>query len=500
MKRVLQLLFFLGLGLSFIFSAWYALHNDMTMPSDIGRDFLLFGEIATKKIILIGERSSGGLFHGPLWLYLNFPAYLIGNGNPLTVEWWWITMAFLILIPYFYIAKELFNKKVAYLFVLYISLFFSFHTRFLINPDGAMFCLPIFFFFFIKYLQTWNLKFLLALVFTAGIMIQFELVIGIPMLALSSIYLFFRIFRSNHKRHLLGFLIIFIPLASYFIFDLRHQFIITHSIFHFLSPSGGAPYDYLASFYQKIGMMLGKPEFIRTDPNFRNFIITLIFMVFWLIQVKNNKYRTIYFSFLYFYVGFFVLTFINKGNVLYFYNYPLFPFIALIFTSFLTSKYAKLFLVIFFICYLLNINSAYNDTIYSKQVIGKDQTSWQFLDTMAKTVFSGKEKGFGYFVYTPDIVAYSPKYALFYEQNQHKSLNASYLTKKPVTYITIEPPSKDNPYLSYTWWRNVRVTITNQPVQTIKFPNGYKIEKYLLSPGEVNIPFDHSLDPGLGFR
>ena len=353
MSKLFKALFWFGIASSFFFASWFVLNKDLNMTSDIARDFLLYGEIAAKKFVLIGPKSSvAGLFHGPLWLYLNFPAYFIGNGNPLVVGWWWVIMSFLVLIPYYFIAKELFGKSAAYLFIIFVAFFFSFHTMGLFNPDGVMFCLPIFFYFFIKYLNTWNIKFLIAHIFMAGILIQFELAIGIPLFILSAGFLFFRILFSNHKRHLLGLLTILIPLSTYIAFDLRHQFLLFHGVLRYLSPSSGdsVKYSYAFMLYDRARLLLSQVEFVRPDPNFQNLIIGLIFVLFMLLQIKDNQYRKIYFSFLYFYVGFYALTLINKGPILYFYMYPFFPLVFLSFHSFINSRIRYLFLVVFTIC------------------------------------------------------------------------------------------------------------------------------------------------------
>jgi hypothetical protein len=502
-KKIWGIVFFVLLGFSAFFASWSVLNKDLQFTSDIARDFLLFGEIATKKIILIGPKSSvAGLFHGPLWLYLNFPAYFLGNGNPIVVGWWWVIMSFLILIPFYFIAKKLFNRNAALLFVLFTALFFSFHTRDMFNPDGAMFCLPIFFFLFIQYLKTWNVRYLIAHIFVAGLIIQFELAIGIPLLILSVLFLTFRILRSKHKSHLLGFLTIFIPLSTYIAFDLRHQFLLTHGVLRYLSPSSGngQKYNYLFLFYDRFRLMLSQVEFIRPDPIYRNLVIAGFFIFFLVNQIKNNRYRMLYFSFLYFYIGFYALTFINRGPILYFYMYPFFPLVFLIFASFITSSYKKLFLAVFVVCYLFNFSAAISDTRATAGFIGKDQTSWKFLDNMAKTQFSVKDNHFGYFIYTPDVIAYAPKYALFYEQKLHPKIDATYSVKKPVTYMVVAPPSPDNPYISYKWWKENTINLKKAPVSVIYFPNGYEIEKYNLSNEEINLPYNHNYDPGLGFR
>lgn len=503
MNKILKVLFFILILLSFSFASWYVVNGDLTFSSDIARDFLLFGEITEKKFVLIGPKSSVmGLFHGPLWLYLNYPAYLIGNGNPLVVGVWWIILDAVFLVSVFFITKKLFDQTSAYFATTLIALYTSFHTATFFNPIGAMFTIPLFFFFFIRYLQTQKAKYLIAHVFTLGLIIQFEMAIGIPFTILSFLYLFVRIIRSENKKHLLFFFVLLIPLSNYLIFDLRHEFLLTNSVLRYISPQSGdsTKYNYLYMLYDRVHLMISQVEFVRPDPNFRNFIVTLIFLVFLAVQLKHNKYRQIYLSFLYFFVGFFILTFINKGPILYFYLIPQFPLVFMMFASFVTSRYKKLFIAIFLIVYLLNLQTAFTDAKAFEKTRGVSETSWKFLKQMSQKVFEGDEKEFGYFVYTPDIIGYGPKYALSYEKRLHNDKKVNYLTKNKVTYIVVAPPAIDNPYLSYKWWKEERIKITKDPEAVYTFPNGYLIEKYILTNEEVKVDFDRGVDPGLGFR
>jgi len=49
-------------------------------------------------------------------------------------------------------------------------------------------------------------------------------------------------------------------------------------------------------------------------------------------------------------------------------------------------------------------------------VIGKDIYSWKFLSGVAQDVFKQGEPQFGYFVYSPNVLAYEGKYAMAYAQ------------------------------------------------------------------------------------
>jgi len=71
---------------------------------DQARDYLLTQSIVqTHSLALIGTHSGlGGFFHGPLWLYMLAPVYILGKGNPFT-------------FTYFYIGLQLFTIFIAYL-------------------------------------------------------------------------------------------------------------------------------------------------------------------------------------------------------------------------------------------------------------------------------------------------------------------------------------------------------------------------------------------------
>jgi len=61
---------------------------------------------------------------------------------------------------------------------------------------------------------------------------------------------------------------------------------------------------------------------------------------------------------LYFFVGFFALSLLNRYNLLYFYVYPIFLLVFLIFSSFINSKYKYIFAIIFAFVYIANLTGA----------------------------------------------------------------------------------------------------------------------------------------------
>ncbi len=231
MTRIPTVLFLLFAGINIFFASWYVMHNDIRFFSDIARDFLLLKELDQKKIVFIGPHASGRLFHGPLWMYVNYPGYLLGHGNPVIVGWCWIFLIVLFLISGYFVAKELFDVFAAQLFVLMSSLYLVYDSNALFNPHGAMFLLPLWFLFFIRYIKTLSVKYLIVHVLLTGCLIQLQIAIGFPMLVLSFLYCIPLLFKKKKLNHLAAFLSIFIPLSTYIIFDVRHNFLFLHSAF-----------------------------------------------------------------------------------------------------------------------------------------------------------------------------------------------------------------------------------------------------------------------------
>jgi hypothetical protein len=499
MKHLLRILFFAVIVINLFFTSWYVLHNDISFTSDIARDFFLLREIQQKKFVLIGPNSSTGLFHGPLWSYLNTPAFLIGKGNPVIVGWFWILLIAAFLICCFYIAKSLFDKNTAYLFTLMMSIYMIFHAHSMFNPHGAMLLLPAFFLILIKYFQKKKLSYLITLFIIVGAIIQFQLAIGIPFLILSIIAVSYQIIRFKLWMHISAFLVIPVSISNFIFFDLRHNHLLYNLLSHYIvSPARDRP-DYFALIINRVSLAFSAVEFLRRDILSLNLFLFVLMLMLLLIQIKKNKYKLIYLSFLYFYFGFFILSLFNTGPILYFYFFPLFPLVFLIFSSLITNIFKKIFLLLFALIFILNIHTVFLDISDSKNIIGSDIYSWKFLSDSARIVYDGKEKTFGYFIYAPNTLAYEEKYAMLYTQNLYNK-QAYYFKKKPITYIIAAPPPSDNPYMQDEWWIKNKVKFNKKPETTITLTNGYKIERFVLTNDEININPDPLIDPGLSFR
>jgi len=143
MNIITRILLLLVTAICIYISGWYVFHGSIVFHTDIARDFLLIEDIVKNKpLTLIGPRSGGipGVFHGPLWLYLNVPAFVIGTGNPVTVGWFWMMLSIINLIVIFMTAQNLFRDQRISLFA--VTLVAATTTHFTISSDFQLRSIP----------------------------------------------------------------------------------------------------------------------------------------------------------------------------------------------------------------------------------------------------------------------------------------------------------------------------------------------------------------------
>ena len=218
MNKIIKLALLFFLLVNVIFAAWYLLHGDIFFNTDIARDFLILNDLQIKKFVLIGPRASGlnGFFHGPLWMYINFPVYFLSKGNPLAQGWFWIGLLIAYLGGTYIVWKKKIGSDKALIFTTLLSLFFTidpdqgFYNGYY-NPFGALFLMPFYIYVFHSYWTQKKMKQLVLLLFLNGLIIQFQIAFGGPLLILSSILILWNIFKSKKFTHIFSYFILLIP-------------------------------------------------------------------------------------------------------------------------------------------------------------------------------------------------------------------------------------------------------------------------------------------------
>ncbi len=509
MKRLIILGSLIIIVISTFFASWFAIHKDIVFHTDIARDFLLIEDVVRNKpITLIGPRSGGipGVFHGPLWTYINVPAFILGNGNPAVVGWFWVLLYILDIFIIYKVGKLIFNREVGLLAAALTAIATAFSVPGFFNPFGAVFMAPIFIYFLYRYIREKKVKDLLLGLFSLGLAIQFQMAFGVPILVLLLPVLLFSIVKNKKYSHIAAFLILLIPLSTFILFDLKHQFLQTHSVINYLTGkenSGKVDKPFNDILNSRIHSIIHDgPGFVTQDNRWLLLIFGAV-MVYGLYKVfTDKKYRdkrSFYLLLFYLYVGYWLMTVLYKGQMWGYYYWPFLALVALFFASFYEVIDKKLFLVIFLIFAVFGLNVQFKNNFKPVSYFGHDNSSWQFNYNAAKTIFADAPPEFGYYVFTADQYGYSSQYAMHYAQTENKSKKSFPYEKKAITYLMIFP--SNNPTIDDGWWKKEKVKIDKKPDKIFTFPgSNFRIEKYSLTPAEVANKSDDTLIHTLIFR
>jgi len=501
MKKLFYLILFLLTLFNVYLSSSLVRHGEVNFFNDVARDFLLLQEMDQKKIVLIGPRSStNNLFHGPLWTYINYPAYVLGNGNPVAVAWFWIFLECIFLITSFYMVKKILSTLSAFVFIVFVSAQMIPHLNGIFHAEATFFFVPMLFFTICMYVKSKKNLYLILHLLALAILIQLEIGVGMQFSILSLTLIIWFLYKNKLWKHLLTFFLIPIFLSNFIIFDLRHGLKMIKAIFS----TGGSLHFFIPlqlwlenRFNNTISLQL-----FNNAPNTLFVYIVFIFVIIaTILLIKNrSKYRHIYLLFLFYYFGYMMLSFFNKGVMLFHYVYLLIPLATLWLVSLLASKYKIPSLFFIGIIFYFSFTTATSYVSSREFLMGKDYNSWKSLSSVAKEVINlQKNKEFGYFVFAPDALAYQPRYAMIYNFKKAHAKAFEYV-KKPITYIIAAPPPGNNPYMTHVWWRKVQVKISSEPVETKKFPSGFTIEKFNLSLEEQRVPHVKDIELGIHFR
>lgn len=237
-NKIIILLLTLGV----IYRLMLTANGNFLFNMDNGRDFVDVREmIELKKLRLIGPTSAiEGLYNGPIWYYLLAIPYILTSGDPygaiiMEITLWTIGGFFLL---------KLVNKWGVWLTIIIGNVWIASNyivltNLYSFNPNPVTLLTPVFIYGLVEYLK--GKKYWIILVwFLAGAFFNFEMNFGIwmPLIIIISLLLVNKkLFKDKYFWS--GVVVFIITLLPQFLFDLRHQFIMSKSVIKFLSKSQG---------------------------------------------------------------------------------------------------------------------------------------------------------------------------------------------------------------------------------------------------------------------
>ncbi len=483
----------LFLGLSII--VFITLKGIVIFDIDIARDFLLINDIILKKnLTLIGARTAiNGVFHGPAWLYLNLPVFLLSHGNPLIVAWFWVILFLGMLCMLYSIARNLFDRHVAVLSLALITSEMIFFIKAPTNPYLAVLFFPVFFYFLQAYLRQQKAYLLMLVLMSTGLMIHGEMVFGIPIMVCSLPLILYKIVKQKLFSHFLIFFLLMVTLSNFIFFEITHQFIQINSLARYLMSAKSA-FNFskfmiiFFEFSQGMRLFLSSPHAFSSA----EFILNLIpfsAMIFLILNInKYKQYKLSLLLFCYFYLGFWFVMLLTRSNVYWYYYWP-FIGIATILVSLAGTK-NRIFYLLIVVGIVYNLIKGV--VFYENPDVKK--SFWLAQLEYSSSLFKTAPSTFGYFVNTFDQVGnYIPMYAMAFISRSFPEKKANPFTKQKNTFV-IAGAYPDGKPLDNKWWILNKLHIKSAPSSRKVFSNGYSVERYILSGEEINSPTEPIFD------
>jgi len=510
MKKVDLILLLLILILAFLLGSRMILAGDFFYLFDQARDYLIVKNIVdTKDITLIGTHSGlGGFFHGPLWLYMLVPVYLLGHGNPLAFAYFYIFLQLVTVLAAFLFGSKLYGVKGGVL----ISLLFALSpvTWSTVSNTIGVNTVPLVFlgllYFLIKFIRGHQGSFIYVAFFT-GLSLQFET--ALPLVLIPSVLVVFilnKIALKNIKVILLSFGSFLLSVSTFVLFDLRHKFLMTNSVLGAFS--GGRKERGYLEIQDKIPAHIESLIGAYKSLLFKENIFLIVFLViifilaaFYIYRDKKNKFRKEFFYLSLFPVLIFVFFIFYPYKIWPEYVFGLivpvaFAFYISIFTIW-KSRAGKIIIVLFFTFTFFQVLISINTQYFQRYQENNSSGSYKNQKEIINWIFQDKGTGeFGYLVYTPEVYTHGMDYLMSWYGKKYPKLVPKN-TKEKTTYLILYP-HLENDENAYKFWKE-NVARTKGKILTTKvFKGNITVEKLLIDKDEPAV--DPNYYQGLLFR
>jgi hypothetical protein len=470
--------------------------GDILFHTDLARDFLVLQEmVETKNPTLIGPRSGGipGVFHGPLWYYMSLVPFIFFHGDPVLMGWFWWGLAVLSSLVFYVVLFWQTRKRVPSLVATLVFAVFALVSA--VSPVNN-YLADLFGFVSFILAWLWWRKSSLALAilgwFSLGVLVQFQMAFAAPIAIIWGVIFLARVIQKKQYAHLLSILFFFPPLASFFLFDIRHDWLQVRSVLAYVSaPSEDSAFS--LRILNRLDLLSEAALNVFLLPKYFSGLVFVIFA--WLgWNTKKASVHSLIGLFLAWYLGFWVLTLAFSGVV---WGYYFSPFVGILLSviGYIAAKSRMAMGLLVVLCAFFLLQNLKYITHSEDRFSG---SSWKLLRSIAQESLSEPEVG--YFLYSQDQFAYSLKYAFSRHTKTYPESDFGPFEKRSKVVIIKSPDDPRNPFLTSESWQRDAIRIQSEPYETKQFPQGYVMERYELTPEHIAVPIDPNLILDLHFR
>jgi len=394
---------------------------------DVGRDMLALQQIEqTHKIPLIGFTTGAqGIFYGPWWYYIIFPAFVLSGGNPQGVAGFVALLGVLAVSIGFLIGKKIENAYLGLFFagVLAVATTVISTSNQIWNPNMAPIILMLIIYLLVLIRN--KPKHLSLLIFFYGLlsalMLDAEIIYGsLTFIATIIFILIFLRDKFTIKTTGLFLLGVLIVLSPRILFEFRHQFLMTDNILHYLHSNTSAPHgtDYFSLLINRVQVFF--KLWIDTIAG-GNVSIGVVFSIVWLwgmvtlFRKKTNQMRYIAWYCI-ISIGTFIIGLTLLHNSLFGYYFVGMPLVYVCLFSigiwnavYLLPKYFNIVIPCLIVIYLFNPIQRIQQW-HQPPWVGDASVYRNQLKVIDYTYKQANKKPFKYVVYTPPVHDYPYQY------------------------------------------------------------------------------------------
>jgi hypothetical protein len=485
------------------------LAGDFLYLFDQARDYLLTKDIVdTRSLVLIGTHSGlGGFFHGPLWLYMLAPVYVLGKGNPFSFTYFYVGLQLLTVFVAYLVGSKLYGNKGGLLISLLIALspvtWSVVPNTIGVNAEPLVF-LGLFY-FLIRFLRGNKNSFIFA-TFFAGLSLQFET--ALPLILAPVLIIVYCLFDKPIKdiKLILLYLVSYLlSLSTFILFDLRHKFLMTTAVFN--SFVGGHKEKGYLELVDRIPAHLNSlfgtyRSILFKEDSLLILLLTVIFIsAIFLILRSKSRYKKEFLFLLSFPIVVFCL--------FVFYPYPIWPeyvlglLIPVVFAFYLAqitiwkSLFGKILIILFFALTFFNVSVFIQNNYFKNYPQSVSAGSYKNQKAVVDWIFKDAEIGkFGYFVYTPETFTHGMDYLISWEVKNYPG-EIPTKNKERTTYLIMYPHMAQDEG-AYDFWKKNTLRTMSKVILTKTFTGGIIVEKLLIEKSEPEV--DPNYYQGLLFR
>ena len=234
------------LALISFFLRSYLLSDNLFFGPEQGRDMLVIKDIVVNhKLTLIGSKTDiDGVFHGPIFYYLAVIPFFLSHGDPYYTALFFIFIQSITVYLVFLVTYELMQKRQpAYIAAIIYTFSFAsvVYARWFSNPPLSIPFSLLFFLSVLRFLRG-DVRYLFGIGIAYAFLGQAEFInylffAGIGLLLIIRYRSYLRKIPLMTLCFAAGFTL-FLSIGNYVLFDVRHDFLITHNVLKLILGGG----------------------------------------------------------------------------------------------------------------------------------------------------------------------------------------------------------------------------------------------------------------------